>query len=66
MHYCLGAWMARAELAEALPILAERLLEPRLAGKVSWRPFLGICGPTKLPVRFRGRGGQSPAERITS
>jgi cytochrome P450 len=53
VHYCLGAWMARAELAEALPILAERLLEPRLAGKVSWRPFLGICGPTRLPIRFR-------------
>jgi cytochrome P450 len=53
VHYCLGAWMARAELAEALPILADRLPEPKLAGKVCWRPFLGICGPTQLPISFR-------------
>jgi cytochrome P450 len=53
VHYCLGSWMARAELAEALPILAARLQAPKLAGKVSWRPFLGISGPTRLPIRFR-------------
>jgi len=28
IHYCLGALLARAELAEALPILARRLPNP--------------------------------------
>ena len=31
IHYCLGAWLARAELQEALPILARRL--PDLAAR---------------------------------
>jgi len=53
LHACLGAPLARAELAEALPILAARLREPELAGAVPWRPALGISGPEALPIRFR-------------
>jgi cytochrome P450 len=53
LHYCLGAPLARAEMAEALPILAARLRAPVLAGDVHWRPALGICGPVALPIRFR-------------
>ncbi len=52
IHYCLGASLARAELAEALPILARRLPDLALDGEVSWRPPLGIQGPTTLPIRF--------------
>jgi cytochrome P450 len=52
IHYCLGAPLARAELQEALPILAARLRRPRLAGEVRWRPALGIYGPLALPLRF--------------
>ncbi|HEY1297126.1 MAG TPA: cytochrome P450 [Chloroflexota bacterium] len=52
IHYCLGAPLARAELAEALPILAARLRQPSLAGEVWWRPALGIYGPLVLPIRF--------------
>jgi cytochrome P450 len=53
LHYCLGAPLARVEMAEALPILAARLRDPVLAGDVHWRPALGICGPLALPIRFR-------------
>ncbi len=53
IHYCLGAPLARAEMEEALPILAARLHTPELAGSVRWRPALGICGPVTLPIRFR-------------
>jgi cytochrome P450 len=53
IHYCLGAPLARAEMGEALPILAARLHNPELAGSVRWRSPLGICGPVTLPIRFR-------------
>jgi cytochrome P450 len=53
IHYCLGAPLARAEMEEALPILAARLHTPELAGNVRWRPALGIYGPIVLPLRFR-------------
>lgn len=51
-HHCLGAALARTELAEALPVLAARLGPPTLAGPVPWRPPIGIHGPDRLPLRF--------------
>jgi cytochrome P450 len=51
-HHCLGAALARAELAETLPVLAGRLAPPVITGPVTWSPPLGIHGPTALPVRF--------------
>ncbi|MEU8274490.1 cytochrome P450 [Microbispora bryophytorum] len=54
-HYCLGAALARVELAEALSSLAERLDPPAVAGPVSWRPPTGIHGPNELPLRFGAR-----------
>lgn len=51
-HYCLGAPLARMELAEALPALATKLAAPSLAGEVTWRPAVGITGPNELPLRF--------------
>ncbi|MCC6436040.1 MAG: cytochrome P450 [Acidimicrobiales bacterium] len=51
-HYCLGANLARAELSEALAVLARRLPDLALDGDVTWRPPIGIQGPTSLPIRF--------------
>jgi len=51
-HYCLGAWLARAEMSEALPILATRLGDFTVAGPVPSRPPVGITGPITLPLRF--------------
>jgi len=53
IHFCMGAALARAELQEALPLLARRM--PNLAhdGPVEWKPAtFGIWGPAVLPVRF--------------
>ncbi|SEH71237.1 Cytochrome P450 [Mycolicibacterium rutilum] len=51
-HYCLGANLARRELAEALKILAHRMPHPRRVGPVPWKPLLGMSGPTSLPIEF--------------
>jgi len=53
IHHCMGAALARAELQEALVLLARRL--PGLAsdGPVEWKPdTFGIWGPARLPLRF--------------
>ena len=53
IHYCLGASLARAELQEALPILARRMPDLALDGDITWKPeTFGIWGPLHLPLRF--------------
>jgi cytochrome P450 len=53
IHYCLGAALARAELQEALPLLARRLPDLSIAGDVEWKSSLaGIFGPCHLPIEF--------------
>ena len=53
IHFCLGAALARAELQEALPLLAQRMPGLQLSGPVEWKPAnFGIWGPAKLPIRF--------------
>jgi cytochrome P450 len=52
VHYCLGANLARRELAEALTILSQRFPNPRCVGTVPWKPLLGLSGPTSLPMEF--------------
>lgn len=51
-HYCLGASLARAEMQEALALLARRLPNLRLDGEVDWRADTGIVGPLRLPLAF--------------
>ncbi|WP_445162089.1 cytochrome P450 [Mycobacterium sp. Dal123C01] len=52
IHYCLGANLARRELAEALTVLSQRLVNPRIAGPVPWKPMVSLSGPTSLPIEF--------------
>jgi cytochrome P450 len=52
VHYCLGAALARAEIAEALRILAGRLRDIEQDGPVPRQPFLGLARPVRLPIRF--------------
>jgi cytochrome P450 len=51
-HYCLGANLARRELAEALTVLTRRLSAPHRAGPAPWKSLLGMTGPTTLPIEF--------------
>jgi cytochrome P450 len=52
IHYCLGANLARLELAEALKILSQRMPDPSRTGPAPWKPMLGLSGPTTLPIEF--------------
>mgnify|MGYP001351303457 CR=1 FL=1 len=53
IHYCLGQALARAELQEALPLLAQRMPNLRLDGPTEWKPDgVGIFGPAHMPVTF--------------
>jgi cytochrome P450 len=52
VHYCLGAHLARVELAEALKVLARRMPNLRRTGPAPWKSIFEISGPTTLPVAF--------------
>jgi cytochrome P450 len=51
-HYCLGAHLARLELAQALIVITRRLPNPRRTGPAPWKTITGITGPTTLPIEF--------------
>ncbi|WP_205844047.1 cytochrome P450 [Nakamurella deserti] len=52
IHYCLGAALARMELAAAFRALAVRFPGLRPAGPVVMRPGTVLRGPRRLPVTF--------------
>lgn len=52
VHYCLGANLARLEIAEALKTITGRISKPRRAGPAPWKPVVGLSGPTSLPISF--------------
>jgi cytochrome P450 len=51
-HYCLGANLARREIAEALVVMSGRMKNLRRDGLARWKPMIGISGPATLPVAF--------------
>jgi len=67
VHYCLGHYVARADMSAALTVLSGRLSDPRPAGTAVWLPESGNTGPVSLPVAFTtaGRAGEvaSPPAR---
>jgi cytochrome P450 len=52
MHFCLGANLARLEIAEALKTVTRRISNPRRTGPAPWKPLFGLSGPTRLPIAF--------------
>ncbi|ORB62509.1 cytochrome P450 [Mycolicibacterium tusciae] len=52
VHYCLGANLARLELAEALRIVTRRMTKPTRSGPAPWKPMMELSGPTTLPIEF--------------
>lgn len=56
-HMCLGQYIARAQLQEALHQVARRIVNPRLAGPIEHRPFFGTWGLMGLPLVFEAGEG---------
>ena len=53
VHHCLGHFVARIDMATAMPLLARRLREPELDGRAEFLPDSGNTGAVSLPIRFR-------------
>lgn len=51
-HHCLGHFVARSDMSEALPLLARRMRDIRLLPGDAWLPDSGNTGPTSLPIGF--------------
>lgn len=55
-HFCLGAHLARAEMQEALGVLVQHLVEPRLDGPVEWSSPINMWVPYTMPISFKASG----------
>ena len=55
IHYCLGANLAKAELQEALTLLAARVERFELTGEPVYDTVPGVYGLIELPVRLTPR-----------
>ncbi len=51
-HHCLGHFVARSDMSEALPLLARRLRDLRELDGSAWLPDSGNTGPIRLPLAF--------------
>src|SRR5690606_41595712 len=49
-HHCLGHFVARSDMSEALPLLARRMRAPRILEGDEWLPDSGNTGPVRLPL----------------
>ena len=56
VHHCIGHFVARGDMSEALPLLARRLGNPRVEGEARWLPRSGNTGPIELPIAFDPKG----------
>jgi cytochrome P450 len=56
-HFCLGAHIARVEIAALLRELLTRVPDMEPAGPTEWLPSTFISGPKHLPVRLGADGG---------
>jgi cytochrome P450 len=54
-HHCLGHFIARGDMTEALAILAGRLKNPRFDGEPQWLPDSGNTGAVRMPICFEAR-----------
>jgi cytochrome P450 len=51
-HHCLGHFVARSDMSEALPLLARRMRDIRILPGDIWLPDSGNTGPVRLPIGF--------------
>ena len=63
IHHCLGHFVARTDMAVALPQLAQRMPDAVPDGPGEWLPVSGNTGAVRFPIRFTadaltGSGGR--------
>jgi len=58
VHHCLGHFVARTDMAVALPLLARRLPDATPDGPGRWLPVSGNTGALSFPIRFKRCRGQ--------
>jgi cytochrome P450 len=51
-HHCIGHYIARSDMAEALKLLSRRLPGIAHDGAAEWLPDSGNTGPVRLPIKF--------------
>jgi cytochrome P450 len=56
VHHCLGHFIARADMTEALKVLPRRIRNPRLDGEPAFLPDSGNTGAVRLPIAFDAEG----------
>lgn len=61
-HMCLGQYIARAQLQEAIHQIPQRIQHPKLSGEPGWRLFPGTWGIRGLPIQFTP--GKARAEAL--
>jgi len=52
VHHCLGHYVARTDMAVALPLLARRMPDAVPDGPGRWLPVSGNTGALEFPIRF--------------
>lgn len=52
IHHCLGHFVARTDMAVALPLLARRMPDAVPDGPGQWLPVSGNTGAVRFPIRF--------------
>ncbi len=52
VHHCLGHFVARADMAVALPLLAQRMPAATPNGPGEWLPVSGNTGAVRFPITF--------------
>ena len=52
VHYCLGANLARLEIAEALKSVTRRMANARRTAPAPWKAIFQLSGPTRLDIAF--------------
>ncbi len=61
VHHCLGHFVARTDMAIALPLLARRMLDAEPDGPGEWLPVSGNTGAVRFPIRFTPEAAPRPA-----
>lgn len=61
IHHCLGHFVARTDMAVALPLLARRMPGARPDGPGQWLPVSGNTGAVRFPIIFSPGAGAPDA-----